>query len=248
MNVIVFDTEATDTVKHNDNNAHPETSCVYDMGWVIMDNKTFEIKARRSYVISDVFYGMADAMKSAYYADKLPQYHEGIKSGEWIVKSFMDVWRKFAEDCKEFKVKQVWAFNALYDLKALNSTMHRLSNGFRNYFFPYGITIMDVWACSANTITCRKKYVQWTFDNGYYNKISNNPKTSAEVIYRYLTDDNDFIERHTACADAEIEAFILRRVLKAKKKKTDKLGNGWRMASDTAIQMGFKKAPKRKKK
>ena len=42
--------------------------------------------------------------------------------------------------------------------------------------------------------------------------------TSAENVYRFESQQPDFIEAHTAFADTEIEAEILVRTLKRKKK------------------------------
>ena len=48
---------------------------VYDYGGAVVDNKGRIIQTF-SLVISDVFYGMPEKMESAYYAEKLPEYHK----------------------------------------------------------------------------------------------------------------------------------------------------------------------------
>ena len=74
-NFIVFDTETAPTVKHYDRRAHPETSLVYDFGWVVVDGNDFSIKEERSFIIAETFTNH-QLMNSAYYANKLPQYIE----------------------------------------------------------------------------------------------------------------------------------------------------------------------------
>lgn len=77
MNIIVFDTE-TAPIERGPLDARK--SLVYDLGFVVLDAKTGEVRESRSLVIRDVF--MDDTvMKNAYYADKLPQYYERIGSG-----------------------------------------------------------------------------------------------------------------------------------------------------------------------
>lgn len=44
--------------------------------------------------------------------------------------------------------------------------------------------------------------------NGYFTE-SGNYSTTAECIYRYLANNTDFIEEHTALSDSQIEADIL---------------------------------------
>ena len=43
---------------------------------------------------------------------------------------------------------------------------------------------------------------------------SGNYSTTAETVFRYLTNDTEFIEDHTALSDSEIEAAILIECLK----------------------------------
>ena len=40
------------------------------------------------------------------------------------------------------------------------------------------------------------------------------PKYGAETVYRYLTQNPDFVEAHTALEDSKIESVILLEVLK----------------------------------
>ena len=47
---------------------------------------------------------------------------------------------------------------------------------------------------------------------------SGNPKSSAEIVYRYLSSNDDFIEEHTALSDCEIEADILLAAIARKKR------------------------------
>lgn len=233
---IVLDTETAPTVKHNDNNAHPETSLVYDFGWLVRETKTGEIVERHSYIISETFFN-SDLMNSAYYANKLPQYHSGMGT-LWQVKSFRDALKAFQACIKTYKVKTVWAFNARFDRDVLNNTVRTYSNGYQRFAIPYKVEVKDIWARCAN-ITGTAKYVKWAYSNGFVSE-SGNPKTSAEVVYRYLTDSTDFVESHTALADSEIEAFILTAAQKCKKRARKGIGNGWRDAASTAKRLGLK--------
>ena len=44
-----------------------------------------------------------------------------------------------------------------------------------------------------------------------YNYLTkqNKPRLTAEIVYRYLTNDNEFVESHTGLEDVEIETEIL---------------------------------------
>lgn len=71
---IVLDTETANEIPDQ---------LVYDLGFVVTD-KQGNIYERFSFVINDIFLNEKDLMQTAYYADKLPQYYEGIKSKKWI--------------------------------------------------------------------------------------------------------------------------------------------------------------------
>ena len=211
-------------------------SLVYDMGGVVRDTKTGEIVHSFSFIIADTFYNTS-MMQSAYYADKLPQYHEGVAKGLWLSVPFKYVYEYVNNIIAEYGIKTVWAYNAQFDITTLNNTIHYYSNGWIKSFFAANIEIKDIWARCSN-ITGTKKYVSYCIDNGYLTD-KGNPKTSAEIVYRYLTQNDDFIEAHTALNDAEIEAFILTKAQKNKKKAQKGIGQGYRAAAKIAKQMNY---------
>lgn len=234
-NYVVLDTETAPTVNHGDDKAHPETSLVYDLGYTIRDHNDNEL-CRRSFLITDVFYNPA-WMNSAYYVEKLPQYRENLADSmencdcdlQWYPIDFLSAWKQFKADCALYKVKTAWAYNARFDRTVLNHTIDFMSNGFVRFFFPYKMKVRDVWDYASN-ITGTKPYVAWCVENGYFT-ASGNPMTGAEVVYRYLMQDNEFIEQHTGYSDSCIENYILRCAKKRKSKTRHSMGQGYRDAS-----------------
>lgn len=73
-----------------------------------------------------------------------------------------------------------------------------------------GLEFFDIQFAFFDTIAQTKKYKTFCAENGYYTSPKKNCRMTAEICYRYLTGDNSFIEEHTALADCEIEAEILR--------------------------------------
>lgn len=231
-NYVVLDTETAPTVDHKDNQAHPETSLVYDFGYTIRDCNDCELVSR-SFLIAETFTNVR-MMNSAYYADKLPQYHAGMggtDSSTWRVVSFVEAWETFKADCKLHNVRTAWAYNARFDLIALNNTIRTYSNGFVRFFFPYKMKVRDVWDYASN-ITSTKAYVAWCIENGYFT-ASGNPQTGAEIVYRYVAKDSDFVEQHTAYSDACIENAILVAAKRRHAKTRHTMGQGWRDARTT---------------
>lgn len=225
---IVLDCETTDKYARTGTQPHPEDSLVYDLGWVVCDMRTGEVVAERSFVIAETFYD-SSLMPSAYYAAKLPKYHEGIRAGEWEVASFLDVFRAFRQDCKAFGVSKAWAYNCKFDEAALNSTLRTYSNGFCNWFMPYKLRLRDVWDYCSN-VTGTAAYLKYCDKNGLFTP-SGNPKTSAEAVYGFISGNPDFLEEHTALSDAKIELEILKAARKRHSKTSHTRGQGWKAAS-----------------
>ena len=226
---VVLDTETAPQENFDARNM-AKTSLVYDFGYVITDGET--VFCERSFIIAETFYN-DNLMQSAYYAEKIPMYRAGM--GEvWEVASFLTAWRIFKEDCTKYGVKDMFAYNARFDRDVLNHTIEFYSNGFVKFFFPYKMRIKDIWTMAGGTICATKKYVKWCMTNGYISP-SGNPKTSAEIVYRYVTKDAGFIEAHTALNDAKIENEILKKIRKRHQKTNTKPnGTGWRSAAAIA--------------
>ena len=77
----------------------------------------------------------------------------------------------------------------------------------------------------ANDVVAKTPtYRKFCFDNGYVTSHKTpRPQVKAEVIYRYITGDNDFIESHTGLEDVLIEKEILAYCFSKHKKMRKKL-------------------------
>jgi hypothetical protein len=82
-----------------------------------------------------------------------------------------------------------------------------------------GMEFFDIMFAFYDTIAQTKRYQNFCAENGYYT-AKNNCQMTAEICYRYISGDNEFIEEHTALADCEIEAEILRACWATHKKFT----------------------------
>lgn len=236
-NFIVLDTEGVDTIPSNDGKPHPESGLFYDLGYLVA-NRDGDILVERSFVNSDVIFDTR-RMNSAYYADKLPQYMEGLNR-KWTVADTFDIWQQFKRDVAAYNVRDIWAYNARYDEQITNSTIRTLSNGFTRFFTPYKTRYRDIWDYAGSLICNTKKYVRWCYANGYVSD-KGNPSTTAETVYRYLHNDLSFIEEHTALSDAHIELEILLTAFRRHNRKARKSkGQGWRDAAKLAKDLKLK--------
>lgn len=229
---IVLDTEGVNDGKPNANNLGAN-ALVYDVGLVVAD-RAGNVYDRFSLVNTDVFY-KDKLMKTAYYHDKLPQYHEGI--GElWEPMSWLQIVNLMRDLVMDYGVRDVWAYNVSYDQAATNYTTAKASNGFKRFFAPYGTRYRDVWDYAGSTLCSTKKYVGWCIEHGFIS-ASGNPSTSADTVGKYLRGSLYYEEQHTALSDAEDELRILLAAMKRKQKARQSRGQGWRDAAKIAKEL-----------
>ena len=201
MKMIILDTETTNDI---------ECPLVYDFGFAVID-ETGKVYASYSYVNADIFCD-DELMSSAFFAEKIPQYWEDIKSGKRILKSFRSIERIFRRVCSDWNVNIFVAHNARFDYNALQNTKRYITTSRYRFFFPYGAKFVDTLQLSRNAFSGDENYREFCVCNNYVTKRNENRYT-AEIIYRFLTGNNDFEEEHTGLADCMIEKEILRYCL-----------------------------------
>lgn len=202
---IVLDTE-TCPLEQTDE-VTPWNMFVYDIGWAIVD-KRGRVYKTQSFINADIFLGEKELMKSAYYSEKIPKYWEDIKSGTRQLRSFYNIRKHLLADIAEYGVKEIYAHNMRFDYGTLQNTQRWLTKSKYRYFFPKGIEICDTLKMARQVLKDSKMYRVWCEQNGYITK-NNQCRFSAEVLYRYITGNDDFIESHTGLEDVMIEKDIL---------------------------------------
>jgi DNA polymerase III epsilon subunit-like protein len=193
---IVIDTETTNSI---------DDPIVYDIGFAVVD-RTGKVYEAHSYAIADVILDN-EMMSSAYYNEKLPQYWEEIKNGKRLLRRFKTVKMILADVCKQYDIKVVVAHNARFDYRSLNLTQRYITSSKYRYFFPYGIKIWDTLKMSRKILKENEDYAQFCKDNGYITK-NKQKRFTAEILYRFITGDNEFIEKHKGLDDVLIEKDI----------------------------------------
>ena len=197
---IILDTETTNDI---------DCPLVYDFGFAVIDEDC-NIVETHSYVVADIFLDK-EMMESAFFADKIPTYWKDIKSGLRELKTFYNIEKAFISICKAYNVNEFIAHNVRFDYNSLQTTKRWLTKSKYRFFFPYGAKFVDTLKLSRNVFVT-DEYNDFCKSNNYLTKNGQNRYT-AEIIYRFLTNCNDFEEEHTGLADVLIENEILRYCL-----------------------------------
>lgn len=213
---MVYDTEVCNCPKI-DGQLDVANGQVYDLGIQIVDKEGY-VYDEYSIVNGDVFWGMPEAMKEAYFADKRPQYVADILAGKRKVLNTWQIYKLVRNLCEEYNIKACVAHNARFDVKALNATMRYQTKSRCRWFFPYEMPMWDTMKMANDTICKQKRYKDFCEANGYMtNHATPQVRKTAEIIWRYLTDDVTFEEEHTGLADVEIEAQIFAECIRQHK-------------------------------
>lgn len=179
---------------------------VFDFGWTTID--------KRGNVLGSGDLNFLDvvATERPYFWNKVSGYAKRIRKGEHGMTSFAIGRRLFnlhvAHLIGQGYRPIVCAYNAAFDVRALNITTKRMKAG--DKFMRHPVELLDIWGNWA--ISAPKAYTAPRTASGRF------LSTSAENVYRFETQQPDFIEAHTAKADTKIEAEILLRILRRKKR------------------------------
>lgn len=196
MKILVLDTETLGVVN----------PLVYDLGYLIYDTQTEEIVVKRDYLIKQI-YDNDNYMQTAYYGWKKPLYEQMLADGKckkvwWGIA--LDILRR---DIERFTADgtEMYAYNSKFDRNAIAKSC--LYNKSKQNPTECGIKdIMDL----ISPITQTEEYRQFCFENGFLTKHKTpRPQQKAETLYRFLTGQTDFEEKHMALDDSEIELEIL---------------------------------------
>lgn len=192
MNICIFDTETTSL----------DRPFCYNIGYIIVNGDNWETLCSRSFVVEQIWHNLP-LFSSAYYADKRPLYISAMRARSCIMDKFGYICQQMIRDFKAFEVVKAFAFNSAFDEKVFNFNCdwYKCNNPFDN------IPVSDIRGF-VHHFLIDDSYKQFCEEHKYFSETGNY-STNAETVYRFISNNTDFIEAHTALHDAEIEAEIL---------------------------------------
>lgn len=101
------------------------------------------------------------------------------------------------------------------DRNSNNRVFDEMHFNFRGTNYP----MFDIWGLACEHILNCDEYRDLCDCNGWHSSSGKFYKTSAEMTYRFLKGNEDFIENHTALDDALIESEIFSEIVKRTKNK-----------------------------
>ena len=193
---IMLDTETTNSL---------DDPICYDVGFAVVD-KEGAIYETHSFVVAEVFLN-EELMASAYFIEKVPQYWKDIKKGTRKLAKFNTIRKVLAETMKKYNTNIVIAHNARFDYRSTAKTQRYLTKSKYRYFLPYGTEVWDTLKMAREVLKNDVDYDNFCYNNNYVTKRGCK-RFTAEILYRFFTGDNDFVESHTGLEDVTIEKVI----------------------------------------
>ena len=178
---------------------------VFDFGWTTI--------TKRGDVLGSGDLNFLDVItkEKPYYINKIAGYAKRQRKGTHAVTTFAAGRRLFNAHLswlasQNFRII-LCAYNAGFDCRVLGSTSQTMTG---KPFLTHKVELMDIWGNWANSAP--KCYDAPLTASGRFKS------TTAQNVYRFESNQPAFIEAHTAYEDTTIEAQILQKILRRKKK------------------------------
>ena len=189
MNIAVFDTETAGNF-------------CYNIGYTIYDTDKHETLVSKDFVVEQVWHNIP-LFSSAYYATKRPIYVNRMRARKTKMSKFGYICQEMIRDFNKYEVSSAYAYNSPFDdnVFTTNCDWYKCANPFDN------IPIFDIRGYVHNFLI-NDEYLSFCEKHSCFTE-QGNYSTTAENVYRYITNNIDFVEEHTALADSLIELEIL---------------------------------------
>lgn len=198
---IMLDTETANSI---------DDPLCYDIGFAVIDEDGV-VYEEHSYVVAEIFMDK-ELMSSAYFANKIPQYMEQLENGTRRMARLNTIRKVLADTMRKYNTNIVVAHNARFDYKSTAKTQRYLTGSKYRYFLPYGTEVWDTLKMAREVLKADKDYENFCYENNYLTKRGCRRYT-AEILYRFFTNDIDFVESHTGLEDVMIEKVIFTECL-----------------------------------
>lgn len=199
MNILIFDTETVQLQK----------PFCYNIGYKIVDTeKDWHTLTEKDFIVEQIWHNRP-LFETAYYAEKRKIYIGSMRSRKTKMLRWYQIMRELEKDIKFYDVKVAFAFNAPFDDRVMdfNAEYFHTANPLET------IPLLDIrgfWHCFV--LQYDTSFFDWCEENKAFTENGNYSST-AETCFRYVTDNLNFEEAHTALADSRIECDILQYVM-----------------------------------
>jgi hypothetical protein len=216
---------------------------IYDIAWQVVNRKG-EVRSKHSYLVTETFLNNALFETAYYkdkkplYIEKLQKKTITLKAWNDIISLLLDDLTKSSfcgayNSMFDFKkalnftddyIRHLYSGYEKLWLEMQEKSIEKILNGeplknpnfdknnfiFREKYYP----LIDLWGLSCENLLNTKKFKNFAIENKLFSPSLQYYSTNAETTYKFLTQNTNFIESHTAFEDVEIETEIFISIMK----------------------------------
>lgn len=197
-NILLVDVETC-----NDQRIIMELSCL------VVNNK-LGISETHCFIIQQAWENN-EYRQGKYAKGKLDKWQQMLDNGTAELISIYHLYNKLNKIIRDKKIKLFSAYNVNFDFKAIENTYHRYGIDKKPDYKETNLILQLDKFCLweyARKHYCTKDYIKWAKQHNKFTptfKI----KSSAETLYQYITEQQNFVETHIGIEDLQIEYTIL---------------------------------------
>ena len=206
---ICIDTETTNGIVDADGKLDLSNSLFFDVGFQVIDSHGRTYGKTYSFINSDIFVDEPELMQEAFFADKIPQYKADLQNGTRTLATTTEIQKILCEVIAEYGCQFIVAHNAYFDYRALNNALRWVTKSKQRYFVPKSVEWWDTLKMARSVMSKMPTYKAFCQKHGYTTK-NGQLRFTAEICYRFISNNLDFVESHTGLEDVKIETEILR--------------------------------------
>lgn len=213
----------------------------YDIGFIVADRYR-KIYKKHSFALPENIYinitqsaktGQAVEMTAKNVQEILKDFGNSRLKRKYKCVSNSYLINFILKTIKKNKIKKIYAYNVTFDKMCLKNLF-----GERFAELESLVEFCDIIPMILNAKLLTKRYVNFCLENGFTTERGY-IQTKAETVYRYLTNNPDFVEEHTGLSDVFIEYEILLIAFNTHKKLNTKPCQAWKILDNFCKEKGI---------
>ena len=200
-NIMVLDTETVGT---------SGSPLVHDLGYVILSKG--EIVCKKRFLVKELHVNGKWILDTSDFYQGYKKDYSKARKQERIL-NFGEILKELWLDIRKYSVSCISAYNLQFDIRAIKYSEEFFCNSQKTISKIEKKKLLCLWNLACDTVGQTAHFVQWAYENGRISE-KGNISTSAETMYRYITNDVAYIECHTALNDALDESEIFNYIKK----------------------------------